>query len=133
MFYYALEVACEIPGSSFVRIEVHQKNSFDSEMIGFTEIDLEDRYFSIMWHRYDMKPLESRNLKNDFGASVGRLQLWVDLVEKSLAKQFPAVKIEAPPRYEFEVRSIVWETRNCVFKDELSKCNDLFARGGPAS
>jgi hypothetical protein len=86
-----------------------------------------------MWHRYDMKPLESRNLKNDFGASVGRLQLWIDLVEKSLAKQNPVIKIEAPPRYEFELRTIVWETRNCIFKDELAKCNDLFARGGPAS
>ncbi len=25
---------------------------------------------------------------------------------------------------------IVWETKDCVFKDELTKSNDLFARGG---
>lgn len=30
---------------------------------------------------------------------------------------------------EFEVRVIVWGTRDCVFKDETTKCNDLFLTG----
>lgn len=86
-----------------------------------------------MWHRYQMKPLENRLLKNEDGGSVGRLQMWVDLIEKQSAKSHPIIKIEPPPRYKFELRTIVWETRECVFKDELEKCNDLFARGGPSS
>jgi len=80
-----------------------------------------------------MKPLECRNLKNDFGASIGRLSLWIDLVDVTMVKQNPLIQIEAPPRLAFELRTIIWETRNCVFKNELAKCNDLFAKGGPAS
>lgn len=59
--------------------------------------------------------------------------MWIDLVERSQAKANPMVKIEPPPRYEFELRAIVWETKNCVFKNELAKCNDLFGRGGPSN
>lgn len=28
------------------------------------------------------------------------------------------------------MRVIVWETKECVFKDEVTKANDLYARGG---
>ena len=41
--------------------------------------------------------------------------------------------IEAPPKINFDLRAIIWETKNCVFKDELEKCNDLYVRGGPAN
>lgn len=43
------------------------------EFIGKTLIDLEDRYFSVMWHKYTLKPIENRNIKDEFGSSVGRL------------------------------------------------------------
>ena len=59
--------------------------------------------------------------------------MWIDLIEKKDVKAHPMVHIEAPPRYEFELRTIIWETKDCVFKEELSKCNDLFSRGGPAN
>jgi hypothetical protein len=45
--------------------------------------------------------------------------MWIDLVERSLAKANPMIKITPPPRYPFELRTIIYETRNCVFKDEL--------------
>lgn len=28
-----------------------------------------------------------------------------------------------------ELRVIVWETKECAFKDEAEKCNDLFVSG----
>lgn len=43
------------------------------------------------------------------------------------------IKITAPPRYLFELRVIIFETRNCVFKDELEKCNDLYCKAGIAN
>jgi hypothetical protein len=43
------------------------------------------------------------------------------------------IQIEPPIHVNFELRTIVWETRNCVFKDELEKCNDVFCKGGPAN
>lgn len=51
-------------------------------MVGFTEIDLEDRFLTPKWHNYTKKPLECRNIKDDTGSSVGRLKMWIDLVEE---------------------------------------------------
>ena len=59
--------------------------------------------------------------------------MWIDLVEKVKAKDDPIIKITAPPRYEFELRSIIYETRDCVFKDELEKSNDLYCKAGIAN
>ena len=124
---------CRLPGSSFVRVELWQKNhAFAKQFVGFTEIDLEDRYFSLMWHRQLLKPIECRNLQNEAGRSVGRLQMWIDLIDINAVRSNPMIKIQAPPRYELELRTIVWETKNCVFKNVLSKCNDLYSCGGPA-
>jgi hypothetical protein len=55
------------------------------------------------------------------------------MIEKENAKKDLIIKIEPPPHLEFELRSIVWEAKNCVFKDEIEKCNDLYARGGVAN
>ena len=44
--------------------------------------------------------------------------MWIDLVPKMDLKERPVVKIEPPPRYEMELRVIIWETANCKFKDE---------------
>jgi len=65
--------------------------------------------------------------------SVGRLNMWIEILERKDVKAHPMVHIEAPPRYEFDLRTICWEAKDCVFKEELEKCNDLFARGGPAN
>ena len=81
MFYILYEFPLEIPGPSYIELSVWIKGSFgDSEKIGFTEIDLEDRYFSVMWHKYELKPIELRNLHQEDGSSVGRIKMWVDLV-----------------------------------------------------
>ena len=45
-FYLCYEFKCTLPGSAFLRIEVWDDDLFDEDMIGFTEIDVEDRYFS---------------------------------------------------------------------------------------
>ena len=132
-FYYGVEMPCKIPGSSVLRIEMFTKDTFGDEMVGYTEIDLEDRFLTPKWHNYTKKPLEFRNIKDESGSSVGRLKMWIDLVEERNAKQTPLIQIEPPLRLDFELRVIVWETKNCVFKDELEKCNDMFCKAGPAN
>ena len=107
--------------------------TLEDELLGGSLIDLEDRYFTVLWHKFESKPIENRNLKDEFGSSIGRLQVWIDLVEKSQCKINPLIKITAPPRYEFELRAIIYEARNCVFKDELEKCNDLYCKAGIAN
>ena len=88
-----------------------------------------------------------RNLKSEvMQGSMGRLELWAELIPKKMQTKYPKLPISAPPkfqynkilflklfRYKFELRTIVWQTAECVYKDELEKCNDLYCRGGPAN
>lgn len=136
-YYRCYESHCYIPGSAFLRIEVWNSSDGlgdDDDMIGFTEIDLEDRYFTGQWRKYQKKPIEMRNLKSEvMQGSMGRLELWVELIPKKMQTKFPKENICAPPKYKFELRTIIWGTQDCVFKDELEKCNDLYVRGSPAN
>ena len=50
-------------------------------------------------------------------------------MESKEASANPAINITPPPREDWELRVIVWGTRDVVFKDEATKCNDLYARG----
>jgi len=55
-FYLSYEFKVVLPGkiiinsnnkgSAFLRIEIWDDDPFDEDMIGYTEIDVEDRYFS---------------------------------------------------------------------------------------
>lgn len=56
--------------------------------------------------------------------------MWVELIPKSLIRQTPPLAITRPLRHECEIRVIVWETKDCVFKDEAEQCNDIYVRVG---
>lgn len=56
--------------------------------------------------------------------------MWVELIPKSVIRTTPAIPITRPLRFETEIRVIVWETKDCVFKDEAEKCNDVYVRIG---
>ena len=71
-------------------------------MVGYTEIDVEDRYFIKKWHLLERKPIELRNLYSEFGVGTqGRLETWVDLVEKKKWLVDPPIKITPPPWDEY--------------------------------
>lgn len=57
------------------------------------------------------------------GGSAGRIGMWIELIPKNLLKSEPPITIYPPPQFEYELRVVVWETRNCVLKDELEECN----------
>jgi hypothetical protein len=50
-------------------------------------------------------------------------------MDPKVASDTPKDDISPPPREQFELRVVVWGTRDCVFKDEVTKCNDLYLRG----
>lgn len=54
--------------------------------------------------------------------------MWIDLLPFNTRE--PITVIYPKEQIPYELRVIVWETKDCVFKDEITKCNDLFARGG---
>jgi len=57
------------------------------------------------------------------------LQCWLEILDPKIASNTPRVDISPPPREEFEVRVVVWSTRDVPFKDELEGCNDLYLKG----
>lgn len=54
--------------------------------------------------------------------------MWVEILSQEQYRKIERVRLRPPPRYEFELRVIIWQTKNCVFKDEIELCNDLFVR-----
>ena len=55
------------------------------------------------------------------------------MIEKKYQAKYQKYEIGPPPRFPFELRTIIHSTKNLVFKDELAKCNDAFVRGYPGS
>ena len=75
------------------------------------------------------KPLEMRPLwKPSSSNQQGVLQCWVDILNKDDTDRFPPVDIKPPPPEKFEMRLIVWKTRDVVAMDTVTNQNDLFVR-----
>jgi hypothetical protein len=53
----------------------------------------------------------------------------VDIIGPKEAAANPKIDISPLPKEEFELRVIIWGTRDVIFADELTKCNDLFLKG----
>lgn len=63
-----------------LKIEILEKSGILTSLLGYTEIDLEERFFSINWNTQEKKPIEKRNILNDISGSRGRLEMWIDLL-----------------------------------------------------
>jgi hypothetical protein len=73
------------------------------------------------------KPVERRTLHcPTSSAPQGKLDLWVDLLPLADAKKNPPVNICPIPPMLFEVRVIVWGTREITIMDEITQQNDLY-------
>lgn len=119
----------ELPGTAILKVEILEKNIFGTGiLLGYTEIDLEERTFSLQWSELEKKPVEKRNIINDMFGSRGRLEMWIDILPAKSRE--PATVIYPKEQLPYELRVIVWQTKDCVFKDEATKANDLYARGG---
>eukprot|EP01016_Furgasonia_blochmanni_P049256 TRINITY_DN7455_c0_g1_i2.p1 TRINITY_DN7455_c0_g1~~TRINITY_DN7455_c0_g1_i2.p1 ORF type:complete len:1220 (-),score=269.58 TRINITY_DN7455_c0_g1_i2:385-4044(-) len=129
-FYCQFDFDVRLPGSCTIRLEVWNDDPFGfDDLIGFTEIDVEDRYFNRKWMAKAKKPVESRNIMPEFSKkSVGRLQMILELLESVKMKPYDISPLK---KEEYELRVVVWETMDCVIKDETEGCNDTFVRGGP--
>ena len=132
-FYRAYDITASLPGASTLQIECWDDDGFDfPDLIGITKLDLEDRFYNKDWlEKYpEKKPIEERTLTvPKSSAPQGVLQCWVEILDPKEAGSNPKYDISPPPREEFELRVIVWGTRDCIFKDEATKCNDLYLRG----
>ena len=128
-FYEASEFGqVEMPGSAFLRIEIWESTLVNKSLLGVCEVDLEERLFHPRWHKFEMKPVEYRTIKNEVHGVRGRLEMWIDIIAEG--NRTPMVPIFPIERLPFELRVIVWKTTDCVIKDTLTEANDVFVRGG---
>jgi hypothetical protein len=117
----------KIPGSAIMTIDVKKKTVIGNGYIGSTQVDLEERVFMPEWNIYDKKPVEKRNIEHPSRGSRGRLEMWIDILKPS--QREPATVIFPKVQIPYELRVIVWEAKECVYKNTVTECNDLFARG----
>ncbi len=80
-------------------------------MIGYTSIDLEDRFYNEKWLEMKDKPIERRILKHqDKDEPQGWITMWLEIFESRL--NIKKWDISPPPLTELELRMVVWETEN---------------------
>jgi hypothetical protein len=148
-FYKLIEFNAELPGYSQLIINVMDKDDIGSDdLIGSTIIDLEDRWFDKRWQdlgkesrdenpetiRWDTKPVEKRSLYVPSSNNAqGVVECWVDILSPAEATAFPPDDVSLPPKQVFEVRVVVWKSRDVPAQDTFGGQNmtDLFIKCWP--
>jgi hypothetical protein len=151
--YKMIELNATLPGTSQLNIELMDKNDFRSDaLIGKTVVDLEDRWFDSRWQnegvenvvlpsgsgtdmadiRWQTKPVESRSMYIPSSkSSQATLQCWVDIMTPEVANVFPPDDVSLPPTALFEVRVIIWKSRDVPPMDTFEGMSDLFVKVWP--
>ncbi|RQM29347.1 hypothetical protein B5M09_011821 [Aphanomyces astaci] len=60
--------------------------------------------------------------------TLGSLRLWLDILTPVDATASPAVNISLPPIEMFEVRVVIYKTKEVMPGDDLSEMSDLFIK-----
>jgi hypothetical protein len=136
-FFRSYDIPTLLPGTCTLKIECWDDDGFDfDDLIGETKIDLEDRFFCKEWKKIaklPKMPIEHRTLFiQKSAAPQGILECWVEIMDPKMAAANPAIDVSPPPKEDWEVRVIVWGTRDVTFADEATKCNDLYVKGSLA-
>ena len=129
-WYKYYDIAGEIPGSSSIKIEVWDWDEILSDdLIGFTYIDLEDRYYNEDWQNMKHKPVETRPLIHpDLNGAQGQVIMWLEMFEASEKATHLPWKIDPQPICELQVRFIVWETEEMEMMD-VEGTSDIYVIG----
>ena len=129
-WYKHYDIAAEIPGSSSLKLEVWDWDEILSDdLIGYTIIDLEDRFFNEDWQSMKYKPIEVRPLLHpDIEGSQGQAIMWLEMFEADqIANNIPW-KIDPQPICELQVRFVVWETEDMEMMD-VEGTSDIYVIG----
>ena len=119
-WYKYYDIIGEFPGDSTLKIEVWDYDPiFRDELIGSTQIDLEDRYFNNNWLEMKYKPIETRLLYHpDLSRQQGNISLWVEIFDKKDRLNMEAWQITPEPITTIEMRLIIWETEDMELRDD---------------
>ena len=126
-WYKYYDIQSIFPGDSTLRIEIWDHNSFFSdELIGYTLLDLEDRYFNNDWQQMKFKPIETRPIFHpDLSGQQGNILLWVEIFNKKNSINISPWQISPEPKDKIELRLIIWETEEMRMMD-VEDTSDIY-------
>ena len=117
-YYSSYEIPASLPGNGDLKISIYDYDKIGlNDLVGSTQIDIENRWFNQEWRSYALKPVERRTLHLPGSSmSQGKVELWVDVYTPNEAKTLPMIDIKPPAPEEFELRMIIWETKDIPMK-----------------
>ena len=117
------------PGSTPLKISAMDYDMvFGDDLIGITNVDLEDRYFSIEWNGLGNKPIEYREIYHESTSiSQGTLKMWVE-INPMTALDVVDHDISSKPPVDLELRVCVLNCKEIPMMDVEGTC-DAFCRG----
>lgn len=119
------------PGCPPLQIDVMDYDDlFGDDLIGSTSVDLEDRYFLAEWRALQDKPIEFRQIYHPSSAvSQGVVKMWVEINPAKCAPEdeIPLYDIAKKPAEEFEVRVVIWDTKDIKMMD-VEGTSDVFIK-----
>ena len=128
-FYKFFEFKVVFPGTSILKLQVWDKDLLTSdELIGETDIDLENRYFSKKWRKLTNVPIETRDLYHPLSSLCrGRIRVFLELIPfKSIVN--PIWDVSPRPKSSFQIRVIIWDVEDVPNMD-AEGCSDLYVTG----
>ena len=128
-FYKFYEVPVVLPGDSLLSIQLWDFDmlAMNDDFIGETVVDVENRIFSPQWVALNPKPREFRTLWSPSSTSPqGKIELWIDILTLEDSIRIRPTPLAPPAPLRGQVRCIVWNTKDVVFKDKES--SDIFVR-----
>ena len=107
-FLRRFDLHTQLPGISTLTIECWDYDGFgrfSDDLIGSTEVDLEDRVFSDEWQSLTDNwkvPVERRNLYTPLSQNPqGQLSMWIDIMTPEEAARQKPIDISPPPKQEY--------------------------------
>lgn len=151
--YKVVTFETELPGVSQLNLEIMDKNMIGGDvLIGKTCMDLEDRWFDNRWQEYGKenmimpgddptdkakvrwktKPIENRSIyAPGFSLPRGVVECWLDIMTAEESGTFPPDDVSLPPTQIFEVRVVIWKSKNVPPMDSFEGMSDLFVKAWP--
>lgn len=120
-FYECLEFSASFPGSHPLIIElIDYDDLFGDDLIGKTQLELDDRFLNPEWKSMQYKPIEFRELYYPSSTlAQGTVVCWIDAFEtKNADKECNRMfNIASEPSTEYQLRLCIYNTKNVPMKD----------------
>ncbi|KYN99162.1 ferlin, putative, partial [Plasmodium reichenowi] len=120
-FNRCYQLLCSFPDESIVQVCIMNQGSLSDEIIGYTYIDMEDRYFNQKIRQLmidDIMPIELRSLKLENSTiSHGSLRCWFEIFNEEFAQLNPIKVLCSNEPDDYQLRLVIWKVNNAAMDD----------------